>query len=104
MKYTTDPVAAIQSLLSSEEPSPIISFDGVTYRISDASDQKAGFFQILTKGHVSNYVSNYRLAMGLELQTGDADEPLTAVSKWLASGSEGWFRSARLDASFYDAS
>jgi hypothetical protein len=42
--------------------------------------------------------------MGLELQTGDADEPLTAVSKWLASGSEGWFRSARLDASFYDAS
>ncbi len=87
MKYTTDPAQAIQSLLSSPESDPVISFDGTTYRVSDASDQKKGFFQILTRDQVAPLLKN----------------PVR-LGKWLASHAEEWFRSARLTASLAEES
>lgn len=99
MSRTTDPHQAIQDLLESSDPDTVIQYDGISYRVAPSGDKREGFYEILQRRNAFTFASNYTLAMGFELQTGDADTPSEYVGKWLADNAETWFRSARYNAS-----
>jgi hypothetical protein len=102
---TTDPLLAIQALLSSEEPNPAISYDGLLYHIRDAEEKPdKGSFQILSLGQAKTYMSNYRLAFGFELQQGELDTSKAEVAQWMEDNADTWLASARLASSWEDPS
>jgi hypothetical protein len=93
---TTDPLLAIQALLSSEEPNPVISFDGILYHIRDAEEEPdKGSFQILTMVQLGKYVCE-RFFTSLNL--------LQDATIWLGDNADTWLASARLAASWANPS
>jgi hypothetical protein len=104
---TTDPLLAIQALLSSEEPNPIISYDGVLYHIRDAEEKPdKGSFQILTRGQVNEKLVYEDAKSLLKMLTSPQKtfDPLMRVSGWMQSEADTWLASARLAASWEDPS
>jgi hypothetical protein len=99
---TTDPTQAIRSLLSSPESDPVISVneDGL-FHIHDASQAPdKGAFVILTTPQAHAEATLYRLSVRCIW-----DEPSQPhLEKWIKREWKTWFRSARLNASFSDAS
>ncbi len=104
---TTDPLLAIQALLSSEEPNPVISFDGLLYHIRDAAEKPGkGSFQILTRRQVNEKLACEDAKSLLQMFTDPQKtfDPLMRVVGWMQSEGDTWLASARLAASWEDPS
>jgi hypothetical protein len=99
---TTDPLLAIQALLSSEEPNPVISYDGLLYHIRDATEEPdKGSFQILTRPQASRWSDSRCPIIGGEFRNASDEEDL---AWWLSFNAQTWLASARLAVSWEDPS
>jgi hypothetical protein len=100
---TTDPLLAIQALLSSEEPNPVVSFDGLLYHIRDAADKPdKGSYQILTRKQMNEKLVCEDAQSLLQMLTGSQKtfDPLMRVAGWMQFEAITWLASARLAASW----
>lgn len=101
MSRTTDARQAIQDLLESSDPETVVQYDGITYRVAPSGDKRERFYEILTQRQASNKLNCEEAKSLLQMLSGPHKtfDPLERVAGWMQSESEGWFRSARYNAS-----